>query len=104
MAYQKLPTSDTLIDIQNGKLDTLYDSVRAVKQVATSLNSEIQSHEPLLDNLGDKVDNTNDNLQNKNKQIASLIKTKNGCCGMWIFYVIIALQIIGIIAIIASWF
>ena len=101
---QKQLTDQDIINLQDDKLDQLHNSLIGVKHLANDLNSEIESHEPLISNLDRVVGNTTTNLKNKNKQIKKVAKEDKKCCSTWVWYAIIIFQIIVIVMIIMSWF
>jgi len=104
MNQQKQLTDKDIIDLQDEKLDKLHGSLINVKHLANDLNQEIESHAPVIDDLDKAVDNATTNLISKNKQIKKTMKEDKKCCSTWVWYGIIALQIIIIVMIILSWF
>ncbi|KII60586.1 hypothetical protein RF11_09472 [Thelohanellus kitauei] len=86
------------IEYQDKGIDNLLSAIKSQKNMALGIGNEIESQNRLLDTITDKVGGTHAKVHGHTGLVSNVIKTS----GKTIYYVIIALLIIGIIAVVAS--
>lgn len=99
----ELSETTQLLKESDDKLDILYDSVLRIKNMSHRLKDEVDTHKPLINNLGGDVDGAASNLETRIKGVEQIIEEENKCCGMLPYYITIGSQIIIILLIIATW-
>ena len=99
--YTELDNTE-IIDLQNDKLDALGDELGHIKKLASTMNNKIDDQMPIIDGLTTKVDHTGQQLRTKNVTLRDILHKERSCNNL-IFYVIIFLQLVGIVVIFATW-
>ncbi|KAF9182199.1 hypothetical protein BGZ51_004884 [Haplosporangium sp. Z 767] len=96
---QEAQQQQMLFQEQDQQLDGVMHTVLNMRDIATTMNSELEDQSMLLDDLDEHVDRTQGSLQNAMKRMNHFIKqneeTKSTCCiGILIIVLIIMLILI----------
>ncbi len=83
---------------QDRGLDTLAHVIRNQKQIASTIGTEVDRQNVLIDSMGDKIDRLQDRIVDETKRIRFIDK-KSTTCGIWFVIFILFLAIIIIVAI-----
>ncbi len=68
-----------IIEAQDGVLDEIIVKLDQTKHTAQNINTELKTQEPLIDDLGENIGNTTNNIVNNTRKIKNLIKNDNFC-------------------------
>jgi len=67
-----------LIQEQDDTLDDLGKSVARIGEMSLNISSELKEQESIIDDLNDRTDYTVNNMDDVNKMVASMLKSKEG--------------------------
>lgn len=87
-------TEQHLRDHEEG-LDRLGEAIKRQKYVATELATEVELHNEILDDIDNRVTNTNENLQ-KNTRNIRLISKKSSTFCLWFLIILLGAIIVAL--------
>ncbi|CAI2176188.1 13745_t:CDS:2, partial [Funneliformis geosporum] len=87
-----------LLREQDDQLESLYGTARNIHEIATTMGTELEDQNILLDEFGDQVDRTQGRLDKAMRKVAYIIKhneeSKSNCCIVILIIVLIILLIL----------
>ncbi|XP_073975036.1 syntaxin 8 [Rhodnius prolixus] len=83
-----------LADQERG-LENFSDIISKQKNMALAINTEIDLHNEILDDIGTRMDSTNVNINQETSRVR-LISNRDNTCGYWIVILILLICIVGV--------
>lgn len=74
------------------KLEIIKMGVRQLGVIGQDINIELEKHEEMLKQVGDKMNDVQDKIENRNKQLKDLLKKSGGMtrwCPVFILFIIL---------------
>ena len=100
-----MATQDEINDLshQDKELDKLYDTSKHIKYISLKVGSELDKQSNTISSIQNKTIDLNDDIGLKNKTL-TIMNKKNNCCALYIYWIIIGMEILIALAIIVSFF